>query len=557
MTASFDWLRPALGLRLSKALWPRFMTPKNRSGNEGRIAFSSRFHGFGRIWRTLLLVLGLLLALLPLVYLLENDRGWRAWQIERARLLDRGEPLTWEALLPPAPPDEENLAAAPIYALLFETVEQKRPNKKGRAPEEPATREAIDRVIIQLSPPGYPRRTPPLMVWKEGKTIDLEAWARHFREPEQPEGVTARFPQTSMTAPAASQILVALELYSETFQAIETAARRPRCRFPVRYQDLIHVALPHWEVLRNHTEAVVLRGISRLHLGDTDGAMEDFSLAQRLADALREEPLLISHLVRCATLQTVVQLAYEGMISRRLTEEQLTAIQRQLAGVNLLFDWTTALRGDRILAIGVLEDLRHGRRSLEDIVVDGGIDPPLLSWLHTRWMPSGWFWRTMAQLSRLYQGLIEHAVDTNLRTVNESVLKRFQDSAVTSKGKPFQLVVQASTIGAIRSLERTASAQAAIHLACTAVALEQFRLRHDRYPETLEAMGPLTVGQRDPFDGHWLRYRCEGADTYLLYSIGPDRMDDGGRMEHEQWNRPSGDLRWFVPARTGGDRQKT
>lgn len=34
-------------------------------------------------------------------------------------------------------------------------------------------------------------------------------------------------------------------------------------------------------------------------------------------------------------------------------------------------------------------------------------------------------------------------------------------------------------------------------------------------------------------------------------------MDDGGRMEHEQWNRPSGDLRWFVPARTGGDRQKT
>jgi hypothetical protein len=63
------------------------------------------------------------------------------------------------------------------------------------------------------------------------------------------------------------------------------------------------------------------------------------------------------------------------------------------------------------------------------------------------------------------------------------------------------------------------------------LALHAFKLEHGRFPATLQELTPtyLTSVPRDPFGGgEVLRYRLTGT-SYLLYSIGPDRKDDGGR----------------------------
>ena len=65
----------------------------------------------------------------------------------------------------------------------------------------------------------------------------------------------------------------------------------------------------------------------------------------------------------------------------------------------------------------------------------------------------------------------------------------------------------------------------------TAVALEQFRAAHNnRYPASLSELTPkyLDAPLMDPFDGQPLRYRKQDAG-YVLYSIGPDLKDDGGK----------------------------
>ncbi len=67
-------------------------------------------------------------------------------------------------------------------------------------------------------------------------------------------------------------------------------------------------------------------------------------------------------------------------------------------------------------------------------------------------------------------------------------------------------------------------------VATTALALESYRRDHGGYPATLAALVPsyLPDVPRDVFDGKPLRYFLRDGKP-LLYSIGTDRDDDGGR----------------------------
>ncbi|HLL87799.1 MAG TPA: hypothetical protein VK324_00695 [Tepidisphaeraceae bacterium] len=64
-----------------------------------------------------------------------------------------------------------------------------------------------------------------------------------------------------------------------------------------------------------------------------------------------------------------------------------------------------------------------------------------------------------------------------------------------------------------------------------AIALEFFRRRHGRYPSTLDALVPtfLPAVPADRIDGRPLRYRLTDRGP-LVYSVGMDRDDDGGRV---------------------------
>jgi hypothetical protein len=70
----------------------------------------------------------------------------------------------------------------------------------------------------------------------------------------------------------------------------------------------------------------------------------------------------------------------------------------------------------------------------------------------------------------------------------------------------------------------------------TAIAVERFRLAHGRLPENLNELVPqfLSAVPIDPFDGQPLRYH-RLAKGYVIYSIGSDDHDDGGREKPADW----------------------
>jgi hypothetical protein len=94
-----------------------------------------------------------------------------------------------------------------------------------------------------------------------------------------------------------------------------------------------------------------------------------------------------------------------------------------------------------------------------------------------------------------------------------------------------------------REIQEAARARTQDALLCATLALRAYRVEHGAYPMTLNALvdgGYLRHLPVDPFDmaGAPVRYRLLASDRYLLYSIGPDGKDDGGRPIRNALSNP-------------------
>ena len=80
------------------------------------------------------------------------------------------------------------------------------------------------------------------------------------------------------------------------------------------------------------------------------------------------------------------------------------------------------------------------------------------------------------------------------------------------------------------SLERHDLTAAHLRLLTTELALRCYRGDQGGAPESLKQLVPKYLQRvpTDPFSGHPLIYRPQGTN-WLLYSVGPDRADDGGK----------------------------
>ena len=96
----------------------------------------------------------------------------------------------------------------------------------------------------------------------------------------------------------------------------------------------------------------------------------------------------------------------------------------------------------------------------------------------------------------------------------------------------------------------------AAHVAC---ALERYRLANGKLPATLDALSPrfLESIPTDVIDGQPLRYQLKPDGGYVVYSIGWNKIDDGGKIgwaNSSDSKRPlvditKGDWVWQMPVK--------
>jgi hypothetical protein len=106
-------------------------------------------------------------------------------------------------------------------------------------------------------------------------------------------------------------------------------------------------------------------------------------------------------------------------------------------------------------------------------------------------------------------------VRNGMRQVTSEKVLGLVLSMILSSGRPLELELQGAT---------------EVDLVRIGIAMHQHRVAHGRYPDDLAELAPalLDTVPLDPFTDRPMIYRIDG-DGYLLYSVGPDGGDDGGR----------------------------
>jgi hypothetical protein len=275
----------------------------------------------------------------------------------------------------------------------------------------------------------------------------------------------------------------------------------------------------------------------------------------RLNDSIRNQPYLISHLVRIAIMAISLQPIYEGLAAHRWNDSQLAELENALAAKDFLSDFEFALRGERTCAIDTLERERLTRQlDPGQVPLDG--DKHAVVATSLRWMPSAYFYQNELALARLYENAVLPIVDTTSRTVSVAAY-RATDASMQKQGTHWSLyALQARMLFPAlgKSILKFTAIQADVDLARVACALERYRLAQGEYPATLDVLPPRFIANlpHDLINGQPLHYRRTDDGRFVLYSVGWNEQDDGGTValnKHGTVNRETGDWVWQYPAK--------
>ncbi len=464
-----------------------------------------------KIIRWMLFVVACLVTLVALFYAEEDWRGKHAWDTYQREREANGDSFEWSSVVPPAVPDSENFATIPLFAELF--------------PKPPAH--------ARLYAIGLPTCVNALGNWHTGRMEDLSAWQACFTN---------------------ADLLAALLRYEPILREISEASHRPYCRFPIRYEDGEAMLLPHLNYLRNLARVYRLRALAELAVGNTTAAAEDVQMCLRLADKLKDEPLLISFLVRAAVLDLAAQPVWEGLVAHRWNERQLAALQAGFEQTDLFASFVKAMCGERLCNYYYICFAREhpSQSGFVNALMNANDDLSPTNWLD-RAVPSGWLYQNQLATDRFYSEAYLPAIDEEHRRIDPQMFGNLDRSTKSMRKTPYNVMRKVLVAGLGNAANHLARAQTSVDEAAVACALERYRLVHGQLPETLPTLVPefLASVPHDVIDGESLRYRRLPDGQYVLYSIGWNGVDDGGQIaftgtgnsRHQDFNQ--GDWVWF------------
>ena len=316
-------------------------------------------------------------------------------------------------------------------------------------------------------------------------------------------------------------------------QLFAQGAKNDRCRYPVDLTLGFDALFPHCKKLGNATRLLELTAIYHAAANQAELAAKDVLVCLTLANSLVEEPAVLAQLPRTWGVDFAVQ-ALEQTVNRTLLpagvlSELTKAFQNMESSEARGEGFTRAMAGERAMDLAALADPKQILFALSapDLKMPADRRSKITARLQKgekltaeREFFEASFRRLMAVRQEPFPARLK-SDDLGRQLVAEALDKKLfvLDLLLPSLGR--RTVVEAECLAQLR-------------LGWTAVALEQFRATHEnQYPAALSKLTPefLCIALPDPFDGQPLRYQKKGSG-YMLYSVGPDLMDNSGERKH-------------------------
>ncbi len=399
----------------------------------------------------------------------------------------------------------------------------------------------FDAGMFVCFPPGSETSRRKQLAERRGRTLD-ELHSAFTKDP------------ASVSGEAIDRLVAELEA---GMLKLEEAQHRPRCMFQTGLHSMS--PLPHAQAARRVARLVTLRTRRSLDRGDLDQPLHDLAIVLRLIRDLRPRGPMICQLVAtamtgaCTVQITPLLLASPALRdphARRLLELFVDHEAASIDGFQegLKFEYL-ALR--KLLA-DVVKD-PHGSipELLDQILTDGKNGP--------------------RQKPRAYTQIVRHQIENmsveQIKQVNAKVdqvfrdllalqdrpfshwpqepfdVKRFLDGSFYSK-LPAMFLPAARSFG-----EAEARAKVYVRGTTCLIALRMWMDRTHQVPSDLDTVvkaAGLPKVPIDPYSGEPLRLVLLDGKP-VVYSIGKDGRDDGGRIDSDHGRKP-GDQTYRLPA---------
>lgn len=426
-----------------------------------------------RIMRRVLIGIAGLITIIAVIYTRVNFHGRQEWENAKREMAAKGEVWDWSAYTPASVPDDQNIFKAPKMAEWF--------GDNRNLTDNPLDHRLTNEFAGRFS--------------STNSTADIN------------------------TAQAAASYLAWSNQFQDDFDTISTALKRPYARMVADYSQPFSITFPNVASLYAVVKTLVQRAKCHLILGQPDKAWQELKLLHDLRRLVEGQGKFITtegDWMRRELARHSLQVIAKGTELHAWQEPQLVALQEQLRSSDFLALHAEALKCGRALLLGSLED----GDLLKALFASGGDNFWTRLKKHPEFLllklaPRGAIYERATSISSNFRDMIRALTPADRIIRPADISKAFNTWKKAQQGLPLLL--------------RTQTLVNEGQIAC---ALERYRLTYGSYPEALDTLVPQFIEKlpRDIVNGQPLIYRRTGEGSFLLYSVGWNEIDDGGKV---------------------------
>jgi len=316
----------------------------------------------------------------------------------------------------------------------------------------------------------------------------------------------------------------------QALELLHKGAAIEHSRYPIDL-SMGFAALPDFSNIRTAARLLKLEAALHAENAEPQSAARSITSTFGLARSLSKEPLLLSQLVRIAC-QGLAISALEHAINRtEFTDEQLVNLSRVLNNAEDHSAMTRAFAGERCVGVSIFK-----APASQVVPLVGGSSRP------------GMFSIALYKFAGLadtdaitYLDLMEDYIETTQLPPHQRQSAVDAINAKIDKIPKIHILLRAFMPALSRVTMIDIRAIAQLRTARVALAIERYRLATGSFPDALSDLAPTYLDgvPKDPFDDKELRYK-KLETGFVIYSIGEDGTDDGGKEKPRKPLRPSG-----------------
>ena len=315
---------------------------------------------------------------------------------------------------------------------------------------------------------------------------------------------------------------------TNTLTAIHAALVHTNSRYPVDLKAGYSALMPHLPLLKGHVQRLGICAEMAAESGESHLAVQCLMDQLRLARTLRQEPEIISFLVKNACENFATTTAERVFHHLPLNSAELSEIQTAFGEEAAAQTYELAVVGELCVGLDAINQSSRNFLRLLAMIDDAATQTGKVNvgaWLcHVTGLKK----RDTRVMLNFYDQSIKIARMTPAKRRIEA--ERLNQDLKQELAARYLPIARMLLPGLTKIDARATRQYAVMRCAEVACAVERWRLDHaGALPASLDVLVPqyLTAVLEDPMDGKTLKFRPRPGG-FVVYSIGEDGTDDGG-----------------------------